>query len=62
MCVSANGTNVPTLIEVRSRRNGMGGYGGSTGGINLGLHPGDWMPVDKLAKYFDFLFTCLSLC
>jgi len=34
-CVSAAGTNVPPLIVVRRRRRGVGGYGWSSGGLNL---------------------------
>jgi hypothetical protein len=50
MCVGAAGTNIPPLIVVRRRKHGMGGYGGSTDGINFGLHPSGSMQVDMFAK------------
>jgi hypothetical protein len=38
MCVSATVTNVPPLTVVRRRTHEKGDYGGSTGGLYVGLH------------------------
>jgi hypothetical protein len=50
MCVSATGTNDPTLIVVGRRRHGMGGYEWSTGGLYLDFYPGGWMQVVMFVK------------